>query len=132
MDQETLEFYASPGRFTSVGPGAFSSTDVHEVVDVVQGLLVYDTVARPFYGVELAAQQAEAIHERDTARLLELALTVDGRPLNRRGPPPIVSEHGVMPSAGSRSRSFGRAACPPVPAAGSGRTSAPDGSRTTG
>src|SRR5262249_54352878 len=55
--------------------------------DVVQGLLVYDAVAQPFYGVELTKQQAEAIHERDSAGLLAIAKAVDSRPLRDARPP---------------------------------------------
>jgi hypothetical protein len=87
VDQQTRDFYATPGRFTVLEDGDFSSANVHEVVEVVQGLLVYDVVAQSFYGVELSAGQAEAIHERDTARLLELVRTVDNRPLNEARPP---------------------------------------------
>lgn len=87
MNQETLAYYATPGRFTTLKDGDYSSDDVREVVDVVQGLLVYDAVAQPFYGVELSAKQAEAIHERQAARLLDLARAVDNRPLNEARPP---------------------------------------------
>jgi hypothetical protein len=86
MDQAALDFYATPGRFTVVGDSDFSSDNVREVVDVVQGLLVYDLVAEPFYGVELPPNQAEAIHERDSARLLQLARAVDSRPLDAARP----------------------------------------------
>jgi hypothetical protein len=82
VDQATLEFYATPGRFTMLGEYELSTRDVREVVDIVQGLLVYDVVAQPFYGVELTPQQAEAIHERDSARLLATAQAVDPRPLD--------------------------------------------------
>ena len=87
MDQETLDFYASPGRFTALEDGDISSGDIAEVVGVVHGLLIYDTVAQPFYGVELTPQQAEAIHERDTAGLLAIARAVDDRPLSEERPP---------------------------------------------
>lgn len=86
MDQETLDFYAMPGRFTMLEKGDFSSGDIREVVEVVQGLLVYDIVAQPFYGVELTPFQAETIHERDTARLLAAARAVDDRPLSEGRP----------------------------------------------
>ena len=33
-----------------------------------------------FGGVELTSIQADAIHERDTARLLDIARTIDARP----------------------------------------------------
>lgn len=86
MEKETFEFYATPGRFTRLEEGDFSSGDIREVVEVVQGLLVYDVVAQPFYGVELTPAQADAIHERDTARLLAIARAVDDRPLNEARP----------------------------------------------
>jgi hypothetical protein len=82
-----LEFYATPGRFTALEADAFVSDDIDRVVEVVQGLLVYDVVAQPFYGVELEPEQAEAIHERDTARLLALARALDPRPLGEARPP---------------------------------------------
>jgi hypothetical protein len=86
MDQEALDFYATPGRFTTTGSRDFSSSDVPKVVQVVQGLLVYDVVAQPFYGVELSPDQAEAIHERDTTRLLAIIRAMDGRPLDEARP----------------------------------------------
>jgi Transglutaminase-like superfamily len=86
VDPETLEFYATPGRFTRLEDAEFSSRDVHEVVKVVQGLLVYDAVAQSFYDVELTSKQFDAIHERDSARLLELAKSVDSRPLEHARP----------------------------------------------
>ena len=87
MDQEVLAFYAAPGRFTRLDEGDFASDDIRQVVEVVQGLLVYDLVAQPFYGVDLKPNQAEAIHERDTARLLAVARAVDARPLGEARPP---------------------------------------------
>jgi hypothetical protein len=86
MDRETLDFYATPGRFTILEDGDFSSGDVRKVVEVVQGLLIYDVVAQPFYGVELSRAQADAIHERDTASLLTIVRAVDGRPLGEARP----------------------------------------------
>jgi transglutaminase superfamily protein len=82
-----LEFYATPGRFTTLGDGVPSSGDVKEVVDIVQGLLVYDAVARPFYGVDLTPQQAETINERYTDRLLTTARDIDPRPLDEAREP---------------------------------------------
>ena len=52
----------------------------------MQGLLVYDLVAQPFYGVELTPPQADAIHERDAARLLATSRAVDARPLDEARP----------------------------------------------
>jgi hypothetical protein len=86
VDRDVLEFYARPGRFTDVRGCGFSSADVGAVVDAVQGLLLYDVVAQPFYGVELPALQAATIHERDSAALLVAARNVDGRPLDEPRP----------------------------------------------
>jgi hypothetical protein len=85
--QDALEFYATPGRFTTLERGAFASGDIDRVVEVVQGLLVYDVLAQPFYGVDLTPVQADAIHERDTARYLAIAQALDTRPLDEARPP---------------------------------------------
>jgi len=87
MDQTALEYYATPGRFTTIGEIDFSSSDVRRVVEVVQGLLVYDVVAQPFYGAELTPQQADAVNERDTAKYLAVAQAVDPRPLDEARAP---------------------------------------------
>jgi hypothetical protein len=80
MQPEALNYWAEPGRFTTLDEPV-ACDGIAQVVEVVQGLLVYDLVATPFYGVELSHEQMDAIHERDTARLLALARTVDDRPL---------------------------------------------------
>lgn len=100
MTSEALEFYATPGRFTALADDDFASGDIREVVEVVQGLLIYDMVARPFYGVELPQRQAEAIHERYTDRLLDIVRSVDPRPLHEPRPP----SH----RAGARCHAFSR------------------------
>jgi hypothetical protein len=87
VDEEVLAFYATPGRFTALEGDVLASDDIGRVVDVVQGLLIYDAVAQPFYGVGLSAEQAEAIHERDAARLLAIARDVDASPLDEERPP---------------------------------------------
>lgn len=76
-----LDFYATPGRFTTLDPADAVGRGIEQVVDVVQGLLVYDLVADPFYGVTLDESQAGAIHERDSAALLALVRTIDDRPI---------------------------------------------------
>ncbi len=92
MNQETLDFYATPGRLTRLDDDLDATEigevrEIRRVVEIVQGLLIYDTVAQPFYGVELTPTQAEAIHERDTARLLAIVRAVDARPLDEARPP---------------------------------------------
>jgi hypothetical protein len=83
MDVSSTEFYATPGRHTDVTGFGLEVSSVEEAVRVVQGLLVYDLVAKDLYGVELTATQAGAVHERDAAALLELARTIDPRPLDQ-------------------------------------------------
>lgn len=82
-----LGFYAAPGRHTRLDVSDVSTNDVAEVVRIVQGLLIYDMAAQPFYGVELKTEQAEAIHERDSQRLLELVSSIDPRPISESRPP---------------------------------------------
>ncbi len=87
MNQAALDYYATPGRFTTLDDGELAPSDVRAAVEMVQGLLVYDTVAQAFYGAPLSEQQADAINERDSARLLVLAKSVDPSPLDEPRPP---------------------------------------------
>lgn len=83
MNVLSTEFYATPGRHTDVTGFGLQVSSVEEAVRAVQGLLVYDLAAKDLYGVELTAAQAGAVHERDAAALLELARTIDPRPLDQ-------------------------------------------------
>lgn len=47
---------------------------------------MYDLLAESLYGAHLTSMQAEAIHERDAARLLAIARAVDNRPLHQQRP----------------------------------------------
>lgn len=87
MRPRYLEYYATPGRLTALDVAGLLPRSIAGVVAMVQGLLVYDTVASAFYGVDLTPVQADAIHERDTARLIATALAVDPRPLTEPRPP---------------------------------------------
>ncbi len=87
MRPQHLDYYATPGRFTALDVAGPWPGTVADVVALVQGLLVYDTVATTFYDVDLTPVQADAIHERDTARLIATALAVDPRPLTEPRPP---------------------------------------------
>jgi hypothetical protein len=87
MDDAVLDYYSTPGRFTTLVDDEVSSAEIRDVVEIVQGLLIYDAVAQPFYGVDLSAEQADAIHERDSARLLAIVQAVDARPLTEPRPP---------------------------------------------
>jgi len=87
MAMDPTEYYASPGQHTDVREFGIEVASVREAVDLVQGLLVYDLAAKDLYGVELSPVQAGAIHERDATALLQLALTIDARPLDQARTP---------------------------------------------
>jgi hypothetical protein len=93
MDREVHTFYSTPGRFTGLRAGEYSSSKVREVVGVVQGLVVYDLAAQPFYGVELMPAQGETIHERHVERLLDAVRALDDRPLDE--PRPVARRAGA-------------------------------------
>ncbi|HET8929330.1 MAG TPA: transglutaminase-like domain-containing protein [Acidimicrobiales bacterium] len=87
MNQAALDYYAAPGGFTSLREFATSAVDVSGVVEVVQGLLVYDLVAQGLYGVDLTPAQGATIHERDAAAIVDAAVAVDDRRLDEARPP---------------------------------------------
>jgi hypothetical protein len=87
MVPDVLDFYATPGRFTRLDECDHAAGAVAEIVGVVQGLLIYDTVAEAWYEVVLTAAQNETIHERDSARLLDAVRAVDPRPVDEPRPP---------------------------------------------
>lgn len=112
MDQSTLDYYATPGRFTTLANGV-TLRDVREIVEAVQQLLIYDVVSKPFYGVELSPAQADTIHERDTERLLAVARSID--------PAPIGADRPAAHRVGARCHVYSRVAvallrCAGVPA----------------
>ncbi|MFT3853206.1 MAG: transglutaminase domain-containing protein [Ilumatobacteraceae bacterium] len=99
MSSGTLEYYATPGRFTTIDD-AWQTADIAAVIAAVQGALIYDLAAQSLYGVELAPAQAEAIHERDTARLLAQLRRIDDRPLGADRP--VANRVGARCQAYSR------------------------------
>lgn len=100
VGNDALAFYAEPGRHTALPVDDAVSGGIQEIVAAVQGLLIYDVVAEAFYGVELSPAEAEAIHERDSARLLAAARAVDARPLDH--PRPAGARVGARCHAFSR------------------------------
>ncbi len=81
-------WYATPGPFTALGDHelvvdrtADGRPSIASVVEAVQGMLVYDLAAQPFYGVELSAERADDINVRPVAELLARAAAIDPAPL---------------------------------------------------
>lgn len=87
MTTDPLAYYASPGRHTDLSDLGPQVATVAEAVETVQQLLVYDTVAKDLYGIDLPEVQAAAIHLRDAAAVARLAMAVDPRPLGEPRPP---------------------------------------------
>jgi hypothetical protein len=81
------EFYASPGRHTDLSRYEIGVTEVDQAVEIVQGLLVYDLLAKDLYGAELSPRQQAAVHERDAAALFELSRKIDARPFTQSRDP---------------------------------------------
>lgn len=86
-----LRYYATPAAMTDVGqhrdavrraPPALDA-----VVATVQGLLIYDTVAQPFYGVAVPPDRSDEIHLRSARAILDRAVELDPRPIDAARPP---------------------------------------------
>jgi hypothetical protein len=84
--QHVLAYYArqspfsDPGRHAALLDGLPS--DPAEVAKIVQGLVVYEHVAEPFYGVALAPERREESHIRRTEALISAILANDDHPLD--------------------------------------------------
>ncbi len=88
------EWFATPGPFTDLGNHRFDlaldadgNPAILDVVRAVQGLMVYDLVASPFYGIELTAAQAATMNLRAASVLVDHALAIDARPLTEARAP---------------------------------------------
>lgn len=82
MDE--LEFYASPGVMTTLGPHADEVRDVGKdlarTVEIVQGLLLHIAWAE-HYGVDSAGREDE-VQRRSAVEMLDLARQLENRPLD--------------------------------------------------
>lgn len=87
MAATALDFYATPGRHTDISRHGIHAVGIEEAVEIAQGVLVYDLVAKDLYGVELSATQAGTVHDRDAATILDVAQQIDGRSLSVPRPP---------------------------------------------
>jgi hypothetical protein len=87
-------WWSTPGPMTTLGAhrielplGADGRPAIADVVRTVQGLLVYDIVSEPFYGVALTPERADDIHVRPVAELLDRAVAIDPAALTEARPP---------------------------------------------
>lgn len=78
----SFNFYAAPGRHTDISSLGIEAAEIEKAVEIVQGVLVYDLVAKDFYGVDLTSTQAGTVHERNAASILDVARRIDGHSLD--------------------------------------------------
>ena len=81
MPSPALDFFATPGRHTGISEFGLEPGAIEDLVEIVQGILVYDLAAEHFYDVDLSPTQASTVHERNAGSILATAQAVDGRPL---------------------------------------------------
>lgn len=84
----TREWFSTPGPFTGLGDHRFDlaldtagKPAIVDVVRAVQGLVIYDLVASPFYDIQLTPEQAATVNVRSMTTLLDHACAIDPRPL---------------------------------------------------
>jgi len=89
--QEVLADFALQSPFSSPGRHAASlrplPVDEVGITAVVQGLLIYEHVASPFYDVVIPDARRAESHVRLLERMLDALLTVDDAPLSVARPP---------------------------------------------
>lgn len=86
-----LEFYARQSAQTSPGhrTALFTSLpdDVMALCEIVQGLFIYDVVAKDFFGFDPPKARLEEIHTRSVGEMLERIRELDDAPLTAARPP---------------------------------------------
>lgn len=90
VPRRVLDHYARQSAFTAPGRHAalFDAlpSDPHEVARAVQGLLIYEHVAQPFYGYELPETRRAESHIRPLEKIVDALLDLDQRPLTAARP----------------------------------------------
>lgn len=85
-EDRVLDYYSRPSQFADLARHTTLldalPTDVDGLVRAVQRLVIYDVVARDFYGVEIAAERTNEIHLRRVAEFVDRLMAIDDRPLS--------------------------------------------------
>jgi hypothetical protein len=85
QDPTVLEYYTRPGPITSAGGHADRfdplPRDVAALTDVAHGLVIHEHLAHA-YGVTLTDEDRDSVHVRPLARVLDLIVARDDRPLD--------------------------------------------------
>src|SRR5262245_26860945 len=86
MQREILDFYKLPTAMTSAGRHAprleALPRDVAALAHAVPGLLIYEYVAKDFYGVTLTDERKAETHIRRVEKMLDRVFELDDRPLD--------------------------------------------------
>lgn len=94
--QSVLDYYteqsvgSSPGRHAALLDQM--SAEPADVARAVQGLLIYEWVAEPFYGVTIPDDRREESHIRTVEGLIDAMLVLDDRPLTE----PRTPDHRLV------------------------------------
>jgi hypothetical protein len=89
--QRALDFYARHSRFSD--PGRHTPlldalpADPAGIAHAIQGLVIYEHVAQPFYGCPLSEARRGESHIRPAEKLIDAILALDHRPLDQSRPP---------------------------------------------
>jgi len=90
VTEALLEFYAQPAAMTSPGRQAALLDDLADdpraLAEVVQGLVVHEYAAAPFYGFEIPEERKAESHLRPVESLLRRIVELDDRPLAHARP----------------------------------------------
>ena len=89
--QRVLDHYANHSAFSTPGRNAalfdVLPSDPTGVARIVQGLLIYEHVAEPFYGYPLPETRRAESHIRPMEKIIDTLLALDDRPLSVARPP---------------------------------------------
>jgi hypothetical protein len=83
MEPSTRNFFGEHSAVTTPGrhAGVFGELprQVGELVDVIQHLVVYDVVAREYYGFSVPEKRRDEIHTRRVEQILDGVFALDDR-----------------------------------------------------
>lgn len=84
--KKVLDFYASPGALTDISKYksqiAQLPDDVGELARIVQGLVIHQFLAEPFYGVQIPDARNQEMQIRKVQDMLDTLLKIDNQPLS--------------------------------------------------
>jgi hypothetical protein len=86
LDHYTMQSaFSTPGRHAALFDALPS--DPEGIARTIQGLVIYEHVAGPFYGYALPEERRAESHIRPVERIVDAILSLDGRPLDVARPP---------------------------------------------